>query len=145
MLLFPYQSKLVYADTYADLMEAGESAAAEMFKIEGTVYEPGPGGEIIYLHSGGAIDFCYDQLGVKLPFTFELRDTGEYGFILPPEQIIPTAMEYTAGVKKIMEYGLENLTPTPTPTPSTTPSTSYSNSKIIKLSTFLLIFVGIFK
>merc|ERR1712031_106952 len=99
-----------------------------MLKVNGTVYEPGPGGEIIYLHSGGAIDFCYDQLGVKLPFTFELRDTGTYGFILPPEQIIPTAMEYTAGVKKILEYGLENYITTTT---ENMPTNSPSNSKII--------------
>ena len=26
-------------------------------------------------------------------FSIELRDTGLYGFILPPEQIIPTAEE----------------------------------------------------
>ena len=29
----------------------------------------------------------------KLIFSIELRDTGLYGFILPPEQIIPTAEE----------------------------------------------------
>ena len=28
-----------------------------------------------------------------LIFSIELRDTGLYGFILPPEQIIPTAEE----------------------------------------------------
>lgn len=114
MLLFPYQSKYDIATTHYDLTKAGESAAAEMFKVNGTVYIPGPGGETIYLHSGGAIDYCYDQLGVKLPFTFELRDTGTYGFILPVDQIIPTAMEYTAGVKKILEFGLETYYPSGT-------------------------------
>ena len=42
-------------------------------------------------------------------YTFELRDEGEYGFLLPREQILPTAKEYTAGVKSLMEYTLDNF------------------------------------
>jgi hypothetical protein len=37
--------------------------------------------------------------------TVELRDTGRYGFILPPEQIAPSAEEMWAG----LSYLLKNM------------------------------------
>lgn len=36
--------------------------------------------------SGGSKDFAYD-IGVPWTCTLELRDTGEYGFLLPEEQV----------------------------------------------------------
>lgn len=53
--------------------------------------------------SGGSIDWSYNN-GVKYSFAFELRDTGRYGFLLPANQIIPTATETWLGLKHIMEY-----------------------------------------
>uniref|UniRef100_A0A3B3TVF4 Carboxypeptidase A4 n=1 Tax=Poecilia latipinna TaxID=48699 RepID=A0A3B3TVF4_9TELE len=53
--------------------------------------------------SGGSIDWSYD-VGIKYSFAFELRDTGWYGFILPANQIIPTASETWLALKHIMEY-----------------------------------------
>ncbi|XP_043980130.1 carboxypeptidase A4 isoform X2 [Gambusia affinis] len=53
--------------------------------------------------SGGSIDWSYD-VGIKYSFAFELRDTGRYGFILPANQIIPTASETWLALKHIMEY-----------------------------------------
>lgn len=53
--------------------------------------------------SGGSIDWSYN-LGIKYSFAFELRDTGRYGFVLPANQIIPTASETWMALKYIMEY-----------------------------------------
>lgn len=39
------------------------------------------------------------QVGIKHSYLVELRDRGLNGFVLPPEEIIPTAMETWAGVK----------------------------------------------
>ena len=33
------------------------------------------------------------EAGIDLNFTFELRDTGRYGFLLPPDQIVPNGRE----------------------------------------------------
>jgi hypothetical protein len=33
---------------------------------------------------------------------FELRDTGTYGFILPPEQILPNCVEVWAGMQVML-------------------------------------------
>merc|ERR1712130_915555 len=61
----------------------------------------------------GIYDFWTEALGVAhIPYVYsiELRDTGLYGFILPPEQIIPTAEEAwafhkVAAEQMIAEFG----------------------------------------
>lgn len=56
---------------------------------------------------GTTIDWAYDN-GVKYSFTFELRDTGRYGFLLPSSQIIPTATETWPALLDIMVHVLEH-------------------------------------
>ncbi|ELW48044.1 Carboxypeptidase A4 [Tupaia chinensis] len=58
--------------------------------------------------SGSSVDWAYDN-GIKYAFTFELRDTGHFGFLLPAKQIIPTAEETWLGLKVIMEHVRDNL------------------------------------
>jgi len=58
---------------------------------------------------GTAIDYCYEKLGVVHSYTAELRDTGKNAFMLPIEQIIPTAIETWEGVKAMAEGIKENL------------------------------------
>ena len=57
--------------------------------------------------SGITVDWAYDS-GIKYSFSFELRDTGRYGFLLPASQIIPTAQETWLGLLTIMEHTLNN-------------------------------------
>lgn len=38
-------------------------------------------------------DWAKYNLKIPLSFTYEMRDTGEYGFILPAKQIIPNCLE----------------------------------------------------
>ncbi|KAG8138516.1 hypothetical protein E2320_004401 [Naja naja] len=53
--------------------------------------------------SGGTVDWTYDQ-GIKYSYTFELRDKGRYGFLLPANQILPTAEETWLALMVIMEH-----------------------------------------
>jgi murein tripeptide amidase MpaA len=39
---------------------------------------------------------------IKYSFSAELRDTGNYGFILPADQIYPSGIETWAGVKYLL-------------------------------------------
>ncbi|XP_020913424.2 carboxypeptidase B [Exaiptasia diaphana] len=64
----------------------------------GTQYRYGSSSVIIYANSGGSKDYTYGELGVKYSFALELRDTGRYGFLLPPQQIIPTCIETFNGI-----------------------------------------------
>lgn len=55
--------------------------------------------------SGASADYSYDVTGVKYSFAIELRDTGNYGFVLPPSQIYPSGVEMWAA----MRYTLANI------------------------------------
>lgn len=49
--------------------------------------------------SGISVDWAFTRRPDKLlSYTIELRDNGTYGFILPPDQIIPTAEETLDGL-----------------------------------------------
>ena len=49
--------------------------------------------------SGGSDDWTYGKLGLVYSYALELRDRGRYGFLLPANQIIPTAKETFAAIK----------------------------------------------
>ena len=51
---------------------------------------------LLYVASGGSLDWTLGELGIPYSYAMELRDTGAYGFLLPPEQIIPTGEEACA-------------------------------------------------
>ena len=51
----------------------------------------------------------YGDAGLPYAFAMELRDTGEHGFILPPEQIIPNGEEVMAFHVSIAQQILEEF------------------------------------
>lgn len=73
----------------------GQGIRAEILGAGGVPYTPEAAYEL-YLASGTAQDWCYDATG-SLAYTIELRDTGNFGFELPPAQILPTGTENWAG------------------------------------------------
>lgn len=52
---------------------------------------------VIYTSSGSTADWAYDTADIPCAYAPELRDQGEYGFLLPENQIIPVAEEMYAG------------------------------------------------
>lgn len=57
--------------------------------------------------SGASDDWYKAILGTRFVYTTELRDTGRYGFLLPPEQIIPCGEEMWAAEKVILDKLLD--------------------------------------
>lgn len=53
--------------------------------------------------AGGSEDWARGVANIKFSYCYELRDTGKHGFILPPNQIIPTGEETFASVKAMIE------------------------------------------
>ncbi|RVE71278.1 hypothetical protein OJAV_G00050230 [Oryzias javanicus] len=94
LLMYPYGYTCTDVADKAELDSLGRAAASRNSLSNGTLYNPA---------SGGSIDWSYDT-GIKYSFAFELRDTGYYGFLLPSNQIIPTATETWLALKHIMEY-----------------------------------------
>lgn len=69
----------------------------------GVEYDVGPLGASLYLGSGFMMDWIYHKLGIRDAYLVELRDKGFHGFILPAEQIWPTATETWAGLRAAMK------------------------------------------
>lgn len=64
----------------------------------GASYGQGQGSRALYVASGTSKDWFYDQWRAA-SYTIELRDTGQWGFELPSNQITPTQNEAWAGVQ----------------------------------------------
>ncbi|XP_071999192.1 carboxypeptidase B [Engystomops pustulosus] len=107
MLLFPYSYSYSLARDHTELNNVAKGAVSALTALYGTKYTYGPGGTTIYLAAGGSDDWAYDA-GVKYSFTFELRDTGRYGFALPESQIKPTCEETLLAVKYIANHVMNN-------------------------------------
>ncbi|KAL4659472.1 carboxypeptidase A1-like [Arapaima gigas] len=108
MLLYPYGYTRTPVPDQPELHDLARRAISNLASLYGTKYTYGSIITTIYQASGGTIDWTYNQ-GVKYSYTFELRDTGRYGFLLPASQIIPTAQETWLAVMTIMEHTKDNL------------------------------------
>ncbi|KAI3370988.1 hypothetical protein L3Q82_023640 [Scortum barcoo] len=107
MLLYPYGYTTTPAKDQAELHELAKKAITDLASLYGTRYRYGSIISTIYQASGGTVDWTYNQ-GIKYSYTFELRDTGLYGFILPANQIIPTATETWLALMAIMDHTFKN-------------------------------------
>ncbi|XP_037308053.1 carboxypeptidase A5 [Pungitius pungitius] len=107
MLLYPYGYTTTPVKDQAELHNLAQKAITDLASLYGTRYRFGSIITTIYQASGGTVDWTYNQ-GIKYSYTFELRDTGRYGFILPANQIIPTAQETWLALMAIMDHTLKN-------------------------------------
>jgi murein tripeptide amidase MpaA len=80
----------------------------EILAVHEVYYEYGPIYSAIYPVGGGTVDWCYDECGV-IEFTYELRDTGQYGFLLPADQIIPNSEENLPAVLRLAEWSAKPI------------------------------------
>lgn len=92
LIMWPwgYQSALCPDDALHRFI--GDRMQAAIFNHSGMVYEDGPINTTIYPASGTTVDWFYSPMGA-ISMTVELRDTGQYGFLLPENQILPTQEE----------------------------------------------------
>ncbi|KAI8964496.1 hypothetical protein F5Y11DRAFT_363786 [Daldinia sp. FL1419] len=67
-----------------------------------TTFTFGPSGAVLYPTTGAAPDHVYSIGRAEFSYTIELRDTGRFGFVLPPEQIRPAAEEQWEGQKALL-------------------------------------------
>lgn len=106
VLMTPYGYNCSYVAEGNDEMRLIARGAVEaMTSVYGTNYISGTICQVLYEASGNSIDYVTDIVGGDYAFGVELRDLGDYGFVLPPEQILPTCREAFEGVK----YLLRNL------------------------------------
>ncbi|XP_031356790.1 zinc carboxypeptidase-like [Photinus pyralis] len=105
LLLIPFgHSGLEVPENNDELHEIGKNALAKLYSRYGTSYNMGNIPEAIYVASGGSTDWVAGvHRNVRLVYTFELRDEGMYGFLLPANQIIPTGQETLDAVVSMIQ------------------------------------------
>jgi len=111
LILWPFGNECVGGPPEPDGSEfdaLGSTMSSMIQSVHGKYYEAGPICETIYQASGGSSDWVYGDAGV-FGFTIELRDTGYYGFLLPPEQILPTCQENLPAILHLTEWALDQI------------------------------------
>ncbi|MCA9292389.1 MAG: hypothetical protein KDA20_01090 [Phycisphaerales bacterium] len=105
LILGPWAySETVCPPREAELRAVQTAMEAAMDGTHGVNYTAGLGCDaLLYVATGTAPDWYFDSFGA-LSWTYELRDTGFWGFELPPDQIIPTAEEVFQGIRTLAEY-----------------------------------------
>lgn len=92
-IMFPYGVPGNVATNYDELLELTQRASRALAARYGTNYTVG---SVLDFHSpasGSSIDWMQGVVGHQYNFAWELRDEGQYGFLLPQEQITPTCQE----------------------------------------------------
>ncbi|XP_061478408.1 carboxypeptidase B2 [Rhineura floridana] len=108
MVLFPYSFTKNKSKDHDELQFVANKIAHAIKVKHQNRYLAGSGAQTIYLAPGGSDDWAYD-LGIKYSFTFELRDRGRYGFLLPQRFIKPTCYEALTGIKIIASHVIRNM------------------------------------
>ncbi|XP_029664068.1 zinc carboxypeptidase-like [Formica exsecta] len=93
LLLFPYGHTKDHLDNYDELYAIGLKTIAALKKRYGTEYHTGNIAETIYKVTGSSVDYIKATYGKQITYIYELRDRDCYGYLLPPDQIIPTGEE----------------------------------------------------
>ncbi|KAI4150974.1 MAG: hypothetical protein LQ340_003779 [Diploschistes diacapsis] len=121
-VLYPYSYSCIETPpTLENLEEAGLGLSKAMHQVSGEVYGVTSAckGSVVgdqefrnerqlwprIESSGGtALDWMYHDVGVKYAYQIKLRDTGNYGFLLPQRNIIPTGEEVFGALKFFGHY-----------------------------------------
>uniref|UniRef100_A0A8C2J762 Carboxypeptidase A2 (pancreatic) n=3 Tax=Cyprinus carpio TaxID=7962 RepID=A0A8C2J762_CYPCA len=103
LLMYPYGYIGIDAPDWPELHDVATKASKALNSWHGTVYKVGSIFHTIDQASGTSVDWAYLR-GIKYSFAFALRDTGEYGFLLPADQIVSTARETWFALRYIMKY-----------------------------------------
>lgn len=86
-----------------ELQSLAKGAVDAIYSVHSVKFDYGPICTTIYQASGSSVDYVADVVKGDYTFTSELRDTGRYGFVLPPDQILPSGEEAFAGVKYLLQ------------------------------------------
>ncbi|TRM65939.1 hypothetical protein BD626DRAFT_486289 [Schizophyllum amplum] len=87
-----------------DQLEAAMGATKRMRTAHGVTYKAGRLCEHLYNAYGNVMDYMYKRAGIKYSYSLHLRDTGTYGFLIPPEWIRPVGEETAQFVSYISHF-----------------------------------------
>lgn len=91
------------AENNAALQSLATAARTAIAGVSGTAYTIGKSCSTLYATTGSSVDYVDATGNATYSYTYELRDRGTYGFVLPANQINPTAVETWAGVLAMLQ------------------------------------------
>jgi len=97
---FGYTSALPPSADNTKIQNVARLAAQAIYDYFGMVFEYGPIYTTIYPASGSSADFAYQNARIIYSYAPELRDLGQYGFLLPRAQITPSGQETYEALKE---------------------------------------------
>ncbi|XP_045776307.1 uncharacterized protein LOC123874827 [Maniola jurtina] len=102
LLLVPFGNSTEPYANYNDAINIGRRAMGALSVRHGTQYVTGNIAEAIYMATGGCIDWVKERVRIPLVYCYELRDRGNYGFLLPEDQILPNNQEVMDSVLEMV-------------------------------------------
>lgn len=110
LVMFPwgYDCGVVATDD-AVLREGALRSVKALKAVHGESFRSGDICNTIYQASGTTVDYAYGSENVKFSYTFELRDTGSNGFVLPAKLIVPSGEETLAAVVELWTFAASKL------------------------------------
>lgn len=106
LILLPYGGNCsAQIDNYDRQMELAGSTAEAIEAVHGSAHVFGPVCDVLYAASGGSMDYVFDVAGAELAWAMELRpgNAAGGGFVLPADQILPTAEENWTGMRYLLK------------------------------------------
>jgi hypothetical protein len=101
LILLPWSYQRSKPPEYKELESVAIEGNKALFAVDGKEYKIGASAIILYAAAGSASDWTFIKNGpnIKHSYTFELRDKGQHGFVMPQSAIIPTGKETFAAIK----------------------------------------------
>ena len=103
MLFVPYGFDTSQPRDYGQMLRVAKAGNRAIQRTTGKKYQVGQASKLLYSASGGSEDWAKAKAGIKYSYTFELRDTGKHGFLVPPDQIEDTCKEISAAVTAMIK------------------------------------------
>ncbi|KAK2027527.1 zinc carboxypeptidase [Colletotrichum zoysiae] len=91
-----------YIPTLGQHIALAQIASDSIREVEGVTFTYGPSCATLYPTTGGSFDYAHAVGKADWSYLIELRDTGDYGFILPAQQIKGSAAEQWEGMKAML-------------------------------------------
>ncbi|KAJ1523629.1 hypothetical protein ONE63_001472 [Megalurothrips usitatus] len=107
-LLLPWGFTPAEPRDHQGLVAVASKTAEAFARPHGTPLTIGSIAKVLYPASGASMDWAHSR-GVPFTYTFELRDRGNYGFLLPASEILPASEEALAGVVGMADAVLQRL------------------------------------
>lgn len=107
LILEPYAWDFSVPQNTRSYVQISAAMQAAMYSSASTDFDAGETYRTIYPASGGSLDWAEGSRGV-LGLSYELRDTGQFGFVLPADQLVPAAIECRDGLVSAASWMIDN-------------------------------------